>query len=71
MSKQFCKFCGEQLDKSDIFCKGCGAQVEKDEEIKDAVIDVDKNKQNSTFIIGIIVILLLIIVITGLFLILK
>ena len=71
MNKQFCKFCGEQLDKSDIFCKECGAKVEKDEEIKDAVIDGEKNKQSSTFIISVIVILLLVIVIAGAFLILK
>lgn len=71
MSKKFCKFCGDEINKNDIFCKGCGAKVEKNEEIKDAIIDGEKiNKSNTKFLLFLIVILLIIIVVTGLFLIL-
>ena len=62
MSKSFCSFCGEKLDKNDIFCKECGAKVEKNEEIKDAIIEKDKSeKKEISFMLYIITFLLIVI----------
>ena len=67
-----CEFCGEPISKDDIFCKGCGAKVNKKEVIKDAVIEGEKNSFNNTnFIMGIIVIILILMVLLGLFFIIK
>ena len=71
MNKKICEFCGTKISKNDIFCKGCGAKIDKNEEIKDAVIEVDKTSKKETgFLLYIILFLLIIIIITGLFLIL-
>ena len=72
MSKNICKFCGEKIDKNDIFCKGCGAKLEKDEEVIDAVIEKDKSKKDTRYLLSMMILLLLaIIIISGLIIILK
>ncbi len=63
-----CEFCGKQISKSDIFCKSCGNKVNELDEVKDAIIDEGHvRKENSTFILVIIVTLLLVIVSFGLY----
>ena len=63
-----CEFCGKQISKRDIFCKSCGNKVNELDEVKDAIIDEGHvRKENSTFILVIIVTLLLVIVSFGLY----
>lgn len=39
--KKFCKFCGEEIDKSSVVCPKCGRQLQivKKEEEKEEIID--------------------------------
>ncbi len=63
MSKNFCKFCGEEINKNDKFCNGCGAKIENDEEIVDAVIEKDKTSRKDTDYLKLLIVLLLIIIV--------
>ena len=71
MSKGFCQFCGEKLDKNDIFCKECGAKIDNDDEVKDAIIESNKAKKKDTqFLLSLIAILLVVICVVTFFIIL-
>lgn len=45
--KKFCKFCGEEIDKSSVVCPKCGRQLQivKKEEEKEEIIDKQNNNQ--------------------------
>ena len=63
MSKDVCKFCGEEINTNDKFCNGCGAKIEKNEEIVDAVIEKDKTTKKDTDYLKMLILLLLIVIV--------
>ena len=63
MSKNICKFCGEEINKNDKFCNGCGAKIEKNEEIVDAIIEKDKTTRKDTNYLKVLILILLIVIV--------
>lgn len=71
MKSKVCEFCGASISRNDIFCRGCGAKVNNNEVVKDAIIESDKKNNNIGFILGVIIILLVLIILFGLFYLIK